>query len=482
MKILFLNPKIDLAWFSKSQIELSRNTAMIINAQPKVPTEFFHIIAVLKRQGINGLLMLDPHIQNLSLEKTAQKVAEFNPDLILIPSEIWIAARCNIPFLNHVTKTIEAIRNKEIKSKIVVSGSHGTIFPEKTLRETGADIVIQGEPEMTFVNIANNLNDLKSVKGICFFDKEKFIINPPAELVNMSELPAADYSIFPVEKYFSGENLFPVISSRGCIYSCSYCSSKTLNKKYRERKLEDVFRELDYLAGKGLTKFTFPDEIFTVNRLRTLKICDFLEKNHAGLTYTIQTRSEFVDDEIMSALKRSGCTWIGLGFESAAQEVLDRANKNGKVESVEKAIALGKKYGITMHLFAISLLPGETKETISTTMSFFRRVKPESVSMASATPIPGTKLWEEGIREGKLKGDSYEEALEKNGMIGNDFSKDEVKDYNSTLPVKLSFSSGKNFMANKIKQIFKSPKLASHYIKKFFKFVLIKFGGKSTSS
>jgi radical SAM superfamily enzyme YgiQ (UPF0313 family) len=481
MKILLLNPEINLNWFSKPQIELSKNTAMIINPNLKCPTEFFHISAMLKKIGVKDLLMLDPQVHGISLEETAIKIKEFNPAVILIPSEVWISARCSIPFLNHVTKTIEAIRKKEVNALIVISGPHGTIFPEKTLRETGADIAIQGEPENTFVEIVKNSGNLEKVKGISFFRNAKFVRNLSAEPFDMSLLPAADYSIFPIEKYFSDNSgtLFPVITSRGCIYSCSYCSSKFLNKKYRERRLEDVFEEINVLAGKGLKKFTFPDEIFTVNKLRTLKICGFLAEKHPGMAYTIQTRSEFLTDDVMSALKKSGCIWIGIGFESASQEVLDRANKKGKVESAEKAIALGKKYGVTVHLFAISLLPGETKETINKTMSFFKRVKPESVSMASATPIPGTKLWEEGILEGKLKGDSYVEALEKNGLIGNHFTKEDVKVYNNTLPVEISFSSGTSFIVDKLKKIYVTPKIIPHYTKKLLKFTLLKVKEKN---
>ncbi|MFH1895676.1 MAG: radical SAM protein [archaeon] len=476
-----MNPEVNLNWFSKSQIELSRNTAMIVNPNIKYPSEFFHISAMLKKEGFNDLLLIDPLIQNLSLKETAVKTKEFNPDVILIPTEIWLSARCNIPFTNHVKTTINSLHREGIKAKIVVSGPHGTIFPEKTLRETDADIAIQGEPENTFVEIVKNFRNLENVKGISFFRDDKFVRNPPAYLSTMSSLPAADYSIFPVEKYFSNNSgtLFPVITSRGCVYSCSYCSSSVLNKKYRERRLEDVFEEIDVLAGKGLKKFTFPDEIFTVNKSRTLKICSFLAEKHPGMTYTIQTRSEFLNDEIMVALKKSGCVWIGIGFESASQEVLDRANKNGKVESVEKAINLGKKYGVQIHLFAISLLSGETKDTISQTMQFFRKVKPDSVSIVSATPIPGTRLWEEGIAEGKLKGDSYEEALKKTGTIGNDFKEKDVKEYNIIIPVEISFSSGTKFMVNKLhlNKVYIAPQLIPHYIKKLLKFTLLKIQG-----
>ncbi len=482
MKILLLNPRVALSSFSKSQIALSRNTAMIINTAPKCPNEFFHISALLKKSGFNDILALDPTIQKLSNIEIIEMVKDFNPDIILIPTEVWISARCNIPFTNHVKEILSTLKENGVKTKFVVSGPHGTIFPEKTLRETGADIAIQGEPEIVFLNIVKNFNDLKEVKGISFFRGNEFVRNPSQELPDMQQIMAADYSILPVEKYFSTNSgdLFQIVSTRGCVYSCNYCSSKILNKKYRERNLEDVFKEIEYLSKKGLKSFAFSDEIFTLNKTRTLKICDYLEKKFPNLTYIIQTRSEFLNDEIMDALKRSRCMWIGVGFESAAQEILDRANKHGKLESVEKAIALGKKYDIILHLFSISLLPGETTQTLQKTLNFFKKVKPVSISMASATPIPGTALWEEGIKEGTLKGDSYEEALEKTGLVGTNFTRKEVEQYNTKLPVEITFSATPKLIRHKLKIVFKDPKIILHYIKKIKEYVLIKLSGNET--
>jgi anaerobic magnesium-protoporphyrin IX monomethyl ester cyclase len=482
-RILLLNPEVNLDWFTPAQITASKNTAMIINTGIKFPTEFFHISAILKKQGDLHISMIDPKVENLSLSQTTQKAKEFNPDIVLLPTEIWISARCNIPYTSHVKKTIHALRQAGVDALFVVSGPHGTIFPKQILADTGADVAIQGEPELTFIEIVNNQDDLASIKGISFTDQEKVIVNEAASLVDMKEIIPGDFSLFPVEKYFSNNmgNAFPVISTRGCTYSCSYCAAKVLNKQYRERALKDVFKEIDELTQRGLKKFAFQDEIFTANKRRTFELCTYLEKHHPGIEYIIQTRSEFLNDELMAALKRSGCTWIGVGFESAVQEVLDKVNKKGKVESVENAIRLGKKHNLTVHLFAISLLPGDNKETIKKTMDFFKRVKPVSISIASATPIPGTQLWQEGIDEGILKGDSYNEALSKTGMVGTGFDSRQVSYYDSTLPVEISFSSGNAFIRKKLSLIGQAPVLLPHYIKKMTRFFIIKTIGKKSA-
>ncbi|MEK6977536.1 MAG: radical SAM protein [Candidatus Hydrothermarchaeota archaeon] len=250
------------------------------------------------------------------------------------------------------------------------------------------------------------------------------------------------------------------MGSRGCPYRCSYCA-KEMQGGYRARPVPKILEELKALKARGVTHLSFTDETFTLKKARVLELCREMASRGLGMRWTCQTRAELLDDELMRAMKEAGCTWIGVGFESASEEVRERAGKKIVLDDVRRAVELGKRHGVTVNLFMISFLPGETYATLDESLEFVRQEKPPLLSTVIATPIPGTRLWEEGLASGVLERGDWEECLRKAGRIGTGFTAEEIEEYSRVYTAELSLYGG--LIGYKLKALLGNPRVLPHF-------------------
>jgi radical SAM superfamily enzyme YgiQ (UPF0313 family) len=154
-----------------------------------------------------------------------------------------------------------------------------------------------------------------------------------------------------------------------------------------------VIKTIDNVLGKyKITEFHMADDNFALPVERTYKICKALEKYNA--IYHIFQRADYTKDELMRALKRSGCWVIQLGIESGSQRILDYLNKNIKVEQNAKGIAQCKKHGIFVECSFMVGLPTETPEEVDQTLNFIKKNRPDIVDIKTYKPYPSTPLGE----------------------------------------------------------------------------------------
>jgi anaerobic magnesium-protoporphyrin IX monomethyl ester cyclase len=73
----------------------------------------------------------------------------------------------------------------------------------------------------------------------------------------------------------------------------------------------------------GVKEISFVDDVFTINRKRTLELCAEIVKNNIKITWFCNARADHIDEEIARAMKLSGCHQVYLGFESGSQTILD---------------------------------------------------------------------------------------------------------------------------------------------------------------
>jgi len=106
---------------------------------------------------------------------------------------------------------------------------------------------------------------------------------------------------------------------------------------------------------------------------------------------------------LLRTMKEAGCFAVWFGVESGAQPVLDAMRKGITPAQTIKAFKMAKEAGLMTVAGVVLGFPGETKETIRETVKFIERLKPGDVGYYIATPYPGTPLYEQVVREGRLK-------------------------------------------------------------------------------
>lgn len=156
-----------------------------------------------------------------------------------------------------------------------------------------------------------------------------------------------DYEAFDIQEYMRRHvvRYMGVLTSRGCPYSCSFCSHTC---QYRCRRISDVEVEVDHYRIKyKIEQLVVNDNTLNINKSRFLKFCDMM--NHKGVAWTAAIRPDIFDAEMAEKAKNSGCRYFIVGVESFNQKRLDYMNKRTKVESIYKTLDLLHKYKIGYH-------------------------------------------------------------------------------------------------------------------------------------
>lgn len=341
--------------------------------------------------------------------------------------------------INDVIEMNAEIR-RQINTISIIGGPHVTAAPEEVLKR-GFDVVVIGEGEQTALELFEELEkeqpDLSQVKGIAWKkDNGEVVINPPREMIDITESCLPAYDKIYMERYLrvSDEVLrgVPVraaivMASRGCPYQCTFCAcNKVFGYKVRYRSLENIRKEIQLLKNKyNAEAIWFADDTMTVSYDHVRKICSLMKEEK--MYWGAQSRVDLTKEEIVRQMKESGCLQLDFGVESGNQRVLDEViNKRIKLEQVERAFALCRKYGIRSHAAFMLGLPTETRKEMIDTFEFAKKIKPNWYAFGIFTPLPGTYLYDHYYQPGEITIDDYKDVTFHKPT--DKFNKSEVKD------------------------------------------------------
>ena len=202
-------------------------------------------------------------------------------------------------------------------------------------------------------------------------------------------LPQPDYADIPSLPYHARGSRSPftiTYASKGCPFSCPFCTSARSPVRLRDIPL--VIAEVRMLQQRyRLRSINFFDETFTLDRGRTLRLCRRLAKT--GVSWTCNTRTELVDQELLEEMREAGCDGISFGIESGDDARL-AAMRKARQEQHLAAVRLCRRIGIKTHCSFILGLPGETQASALATLRFARELNPHSGQFNLFVPYPGT--------------------------------------------------------------------------------------------
>ncbi len=294
---------------------------------------------------------------------------------------------------------------KENGSKFIIGGPGVTNLPSSMLYESGYSVICYGEGERTIVELVKafeNKLPLVNVKGISFVSEGKEVKTSPRELIsNLDDIPLPARELLDMNKYINtwkeemGVALSQIVSSRGCQFSCKFCSKDVFGNRVRFRSPANVIEEMRLLYDKYEVKVVFFEEdLFTLSRKRVLDFCDAMERELPGKKWGANARVESVDFELLSRMQRAGCIELAFGAESGSQKILDYLGKGITVEQIRTAFKSANEVGINTGMFLIIAIPGETQKDIDMTKNMIAELEPKWINVSFLTPIPGTEIYE----------------------------------------------------------------------------------------
>jgi anaerobic magnesium-protoporphyrin IX monomethyl ester cyclase len=362
----------------------------VFHHHPYLPIGLAYLAAVLAEKG-NEVLVLDCLASDTDQDTLKRNLASFNPNVIGISSMT--------PTVPSTMLAAKGAKEACPNATVVLGGPHATFMDKEILsQESAVDVIVRGEGEQTLLELSQKITSqesLKDVEGITFRKGVQILQNPTRPYIqNLDDLPYPAYNHFPLNKYrVFGKLFFPVITSRGCPFQCSFCTTSRILGKYRERSPKNIGIELEQLKDEyNAESFTFYDDTLTLNKKRIFAICDEIQNRKIDIPWDCQTRVDQISEEILAKMKATNCQQLFLGAESGCQDVLDAVKKNTTIEQNEKAIKMAKKAGLFVAISIIIGYPNETAEMRQQTFDFIRRAEPDDVYLCIATPYPGTDL------------------------------------------------------------------------------------------
>lgn len=353
---------------------------------------------ILRRAGYS-VQLIDANANNnrLSFNEVIDVVCANKPSII------------GMTLLTPIIKEAYALaeRFKSIGFKLVAGGPHASIISTEPLNH-GFDAVVIGEAEITIEETIKALLTelpLKKIKGIAYKNSEdEIVINDPRALIaNLDDLPFPEWDLVSPDNYIStngesfSENIF---SSRGCPARCAYCSGGLFGKRFRFRSAQNVLHEINQLyETHGIKHIHFVDDSMAMNKKRTKEICQGLIDSKLSITWSMMTRIDSVDEELLELAARSGCNRIDYGVESGNRETLRKIHKPHTIEMVKRVVPLTKQYGIQPNVFFMLGFPWDTPGSINDTFQLIKYLSPyvEKYHTAIASiliPFPGTEIYE----------------------------------------------------------------------------------------
>jgi radical SAM superfamily enzyme YgiQ (UPF0313 family) len=210
----------------------------------------------------------------------------------------------------------------------------------------------------------------------------------------------------------SGPNFgrrLPLISSRGCPYQCTFCTSAQMwSPLYLTRDPEDVIEEIRaHVETYRLDAIEIVDLTMAVNRRWFHRFLVLMKEAKLGIKWSMPsgTRSEILDEEILGLMHDTGCSFFALAPESGSQRVLDKIKKRVSLPHLARALKIGSRLGMTIKLNIIIGFPFETRSDIWATFKFlmqsaFLGAQDGGVNIFRA--YPGTELFDELLDEKKV--------------------------------------------------------------------------------
>jgi radical SAM superfamily enzyme YgiQ (UPF0313 family) len=383
------------------------------------PWGLAYLAAYLKRDGIH-VEILDGQALQLPKEELIQKIKINDFDIIGISA---FSTQFNaVKYLSECIKSIADVT-------IIVGGPLSTYQPAFVIQKTKADFAVIGEGDLTLQDLLRNLKCPESVPGIAFRSPtgEPVITSPREEWVDLDELPEPEFALFDMSKYVRQDNAFArkragngnsmmLITSRGCPYSCHFCSKS--DRQYRSMSPSKIIQMLQMLKDEyDLQEVVIGDELFLSSEKRFLEIGPNLK--HLGIRWGSQARVNLMNEGFLDLVKASGCIGLGYGIESGSQRILDNMNKKITVEQIERIMKYTIKLKIPVKVQLIFGYPGENESTVQETIDLFDRIKHPGRRFNVITPIPGSKLYQDCISQGRITDEAaYLTAIEKSFGIG----------------------------------------------------------------
>lgn len=348
------------------------------------------LIPVLRMAG-HEVAIIDLNNSSLTDQKVLETVKEYQPHLLGLSAK---------------TATMRDARSlaRQIKGlmphlPIVLGGPHTRFTPKALSEEPFFDAVFVGEGESVFPDIVAALiqgRTPEGIKGVITKRDSNFshLLLSQGEL---DAIPFPEFDLFPENIRKEIQKAYPLVTSRGCVHKCIYCSVPEISgKRVRRRSPENIIEELTRARKNyGSSGFEIIDDVFNIDMDRCKEFCSELLKANLRMSWSCPNgiRADRIDSDLAKLMRQSGCSNVMLGIESANPDILKAVRKGETLEDMERGIRILQGAGIKVGGYFIIGLPGDSFQSQQKSVAFAKKMD-ISAHFNMLIPYPGTEIWE----------------------------------------------------------------------------------------
>jgi anaerobic magnesium-protoporphyrin IX monomethyl ester cyclase len=361
------------------------------------------------RDGMFVLGVNDP-------ETIREELRKRNPDLIGVTSN----------FTAYYLDSLEvAAMAKEAcpDVPVIMGGAHATVEAEGILKaHSYIDGVVRNEGEKTLellVAAIRNKQPLADVPGLTFRAADGNVVtNPSPPLIpDIDELPIPDRDFVDMD-YYKHHNekciwyvrkapVATIMTSRGCPFSCVFCSTNVMwKKKWRTRSMAKIVEEVEYLVAKyGIREIIINDDQFMTRKDRVHEFCDYFIKRKLDLAFSYDSgvSAWLVNEELLAKMKQAGFYSLRFPIESGNVNTLKYIKKPINLPKAKALIDRANRLGFWTSGNFIIGFPYETREEIMDTVNFAYGSALDLATFLIAKPNAGSGLYDSFKKEGLLE-------------------------------------------------------------------------------
>ena len=278
----------------------------------------------------------------------------------------------------------------------------------------GVGALICGEIYWNYDEIKNYLKDKKNLETpqniVVSALADNFVLRRKTNKKPSYPVPA--WEMFNLENYWSlpyshGPRInryFPMLTSRGCSYSCDFCIVPSVNdKNWRAREPEEVVEEMFTLKEKfGVSHFQIEDLNPTLDSSRWTKICSAIIERGGGIFFYFVsgTKAETIKIDQVPLFAKAGCRYISISPESGSAKVLKAMGKSFDYSHGLAFISECHKHGIYTQACFLVGHPSETYEDHRLSCDYLSSLIKAGLDEAAVfviSPLAGSGLFRDGI-------------------------------------------------------------------------------------
>lgn len=382
----------------------------------------------LRKEGFSTEIIFTPYILKQmdvhSITSLSYAIKEMTYDSYFVGISFF---SCHF---NAVKALTEAMRNK-IKAPIMWGGKHISARPEDAAGF--ADIVCIGEAEIAIKNLLNAMaknDNYYDLNGFWFFKDGNFKKNQLAPIIeDLDSLPYPDYSLeghylwdgktmhkmtkelLQEHLKIAGTVVYQTLSSRGCPYSCTYCSTfKALYSDsgyLRFRTAENVIGELKEMKFRfpRMQAITFCDDNFFALKEDQLEKYAALYRNEIGLPFRCLAHAHDVNKKKLEILVDAGMNELQIGIQTGSEKTRKLYKRGPSTDKVLDAVGLIHQFNGRLMPFYDFIIdnPFEEEEDLIETLHMIQKFpRPYRLNVFSLIFLPGTELQKKAQEKGLI--------------------------------------------------------------------------------